>query len=214
MNILLVEDIESIIKGLTYSLEKSNYKLVIKTTIKDTKEYLLSNTNIDLIILDITLPDGNGFDLYKNQIKNMEIPVIFLTARDSEEDIVNALDMGASDYLTKPFRTGELIARINKILNKKTINVKNITYDLNKMCVYKDDNVVNLTTLELKILGLLFSNINKVVTRDKIIDSIWEWTGNDVNDNTVTVYMKRIREKLDSDIIITLKGIGYRIDEE
>ena len=82
------------------------------------------------------------------------------------------------------------------------------------MCVYKNDNVVNLTTLELKILGLLFSNINKVVTRDKIIDSIWEWTGNDVNDNTVTVYMKRIREKLDSDIIITLKGIGYRIDEE
>ena len=144
----------------------------------------------------------------------MEIPVIFLTARDSEEDIVNALDMGASDYLTKPFRTGELIARINKILNKKTINVKNITYDLNKMCVYKDDNVVNLTTLELKILGLLFSNINKVVTRDKIIDSIWEWTGNDVNDNTVTVYMKRIREKLNSDIIVTIKGIGYRIDEE
>ena len=81
------------------------------------------------------------------------------------------------------------------------------------MCVYKDDNVVNLTTLELKILGLLFSNINKVVTRDKIIDSIWEWTGNDVNDNTVTVYMKRIREKLGSDIIVTIKGLGYRVDE-
>ena len=144
----------------------------------------------------------------------MEIPVIFLTARDSEEDIVNALDMGASDYLTKPFRTGELIARINKILNKKTISVKNITYDLNKMSVYKDNKIINLTTLELKILGLLFTNINKVVTRDKIIDSIWEWTGNDVNDNTVTVYMKRIREKLDSDIIITLKGMGYRIDEK
>ena len=82
------------------------------------------------------------------------------------------------------------------------------------MSVYKDDKIINLTTLELKILGLLFTNINKVVTRDKIIDSIWEWTGNDVNDNTVTVYMKRIREKLDSDIIITLKGMGYRIDEE
>lgn len=122
--------------------------------------------------------------------------------------------MGASDYLTKPFRTGELIARINKILNKKTISVKNITYDLNKMSVYKDNKIINLTTLELKILGLLFTNINKVVTRDKIIDSIWEWTGNDVNDNTVTVYMKRIREKLDSDIIITLKGMGYRIDEK
>ena len=144
----------------------------------------------------------------------MGIPVIFLTARDSEEDIVNALDMGASDYLTKPFRTGELIARINKILNKKTISVSDITFDLNRMCVYKNNEMIGLTTLEVKILGLLFNNINKVVTRDKIIESIWEWTGNDVNDNTVTVYMKRIREKIDSDIIITLKGIGYRIDEK
>ena len=213
MKILLVEDNKSISDNLKYTFNMNNIDLDVTNNIKSTKDYLEYNKP-SLIILDVTLPDGNGFDLYKNQIKNMEIPVIFLTARDSEEDIVNALDMGASDYLTKPFRTGELIARINKILNKKTINVKNITYDLNKMCVYKDDNVVNLTTLELKILGLLFSNINKVVTRDKIIDSIWEWTGNDVNDNTVTVYMKRIREKLDSDIIITLKGIGYRIDEE
>ena len=213
MNILLVEDNLNIRESLEYSFKVKNINLVSKSNIKDTLDYL-ENNKVDLIILDVTLPDGNGFDLYKNQIKNMEIPVIFLTARDSEEDIVNALDMGASDYLTKPFRTGELIARINKILNKKTICIKNITYDLNKMCVYKDDKVINLTTLELKILGLLFSNINKVVTRDKIIDSIWEWTGNDVNDNTVTVYMKRIREKLDSDIIITLKGIGYRIDEE
>ena len=213
MKILLVEDNLNIRESLEYSFKVKNINLVSKSNIKDTLDYL-ENNKVDLIILDVTLPDGNGFDLYKNQIKNMEIPVIFLTARDSEEDIVNALDMGASDYLTKPFRTGELIARINKILNKKTISVKNITYDLNKMCVYKDDKIINLTTLELKILGLLFSNINKVVTRDKIIDSIWEWTGNDVNDNTVTVYMKRIREKLDSDIIITLKGIGYRIDEE
>lgn len=213
MKILLVEDNLNIRESLEYSFKVKNINLVSKSNIKDTLDYL-ENNKVDLIILDVTLPDGNGFDLYKNQIKNMEIPVIFLTARDSEEDIVNALDMGASDYLTKPFRTGELIARINKILNKKTICIKNITYDLNKMCVYKDDKVINLTTLELKILGFLFSNINKVVTRDKIIDSIWEWTGNDVNDNTVTVYMKRIREKLDSDIIITLKGIGYRIDEE
>lgn len=213
MKILLVEDNLNIRESLEYSFKVKNINLVSKSNIKDTLDYL-ENNKVDLIILDVTLPDGNGFDLYKNQIKNMEIPVIFLTARDSEEDIVNALDMGASDYLTKPFRTSELIARINKILNKKTICIKNITYDLNKMCVYKDDKVINLTTLELKILGLLFSNINKVVTRDKIIDSIWEWTGNDVNDNTVTVYMKRIREKLDSDIIITLKGIGYRIDEE
>lgn len=213
MKILLVEDNLNIRESLEYSFKVKNINLISKSNIKDTL-FFLEDNKIDLIILDVTLPDGNVFDLYKNYIKNMEIPVIFLTARDSEEDIVNALDMGASDYLTKPFRTGELIARINKILNKKTISVKNITYDLNKMSVYKDNKIINLTTLELKILGLLFTNINKVVTRDKIIDSIWEWTGNDVNDNTVTVYMKRIREKLDSDIIITLKGMGYRIDEK
>ena len=213
MKILLVEDNLNIRESLEYSFKVKNINLISKSNIKDTL-FFLEDNKVDLIILDVTLPDGNGFDLYKNYIKDMEIPVIFLTARDSEEDIVNALDMGASDYLTKPFRTGELIARINKILNKKTISVKNITYDLNKMSVYKDDKIINLTTLELKILGLLFTNINKVVTRDKIIDSIWEWTGNDVNDNTVTVYMKRIREKLDSDIIITLKGMGYRIDEK
>lgn len=213
MKILLVEDNLNIRESLEYSFKVKNINLISKSNIKDTL-FFLEDNKIDLIILDVTLPDGNGFDLYKNYIKNIEIPVIFLTARDSEEDIVNALDMGASDYLTKPFRTGELIARINKILNKKTISVKNITYDLNKMSVYKDNKIINLTTLELKILGLLFTNINKVVTREKIIDSIWEWTGNDVNDNTVTVYMKRIREKLDSDIIITLKGMGYRIDEK
>lgn len=213
MKILLVEDNLNIRESLEYSFKIKKIDLVSVSDIKSTLQYL-ENNKVDLIILDVTLPDGNGFDLYKDYIKEMEIPVIFLTARDSEEDIVNALDMGASDYLTKPFRTGELIARINKILNKKTISVSDITFDLNRMCVYKNNEVINLTTLEVKILGLLFSNINKVVTRDKIIESIWEWTGNDVNDNTVTVYMKRIREKIDSDIIITLKGIGYRIDEK
>ena len=213
MKILLVEDNLNIRESLEYSFKLKKIDLISKSNIKDTLE-CLENTTVDLIILDVTLPDGNGFDLYKNYIKSTSIPVIFLTARDSEEDIVNALDMGASDYLTKPFRTGELIARINKILNKKTISSGDITFDINRMCVYKNNEIINLTTLEIKILGLLFNNINKVVTRDKIIDSIWEWTGNDVNDNTVTVYMKRIREKLNSDIIVTLKGIGYRIDEK
>lgn len=213
MKILLVEDNLNIRESLEYSFNIKRIDLVSVPDVKSTLQYL-ENNKVALIILDVTLPDGNGFDLYKDYIKDMEIPVIFLTARDSEEDIVNALDMGASDYLTKPFRTGELIARINKILNKKTISVSDITFDLNRMCVYKNNEMIGLTTLEVKILGLLFNNINKVVTRDKIIESIWEWTGNDVNDNTVTVYMKRIREKIDSDIIITLKGIGYRIDEK
>lgn len=191
----------------------NNIDLDVTNNIKSTKDYLEYNKP-SLIILDVTLPDGNGFDLYKSELSKMNIPVIFLTACDIEENIVEVLNMGASDYITKPFRPLELIARINKILHKKTIKIKDITIDMNKMIVTKNNEIINLTTLEYKILNLLIENINKVVTRDRIIDSIWEWTGNDVNDNTITVYMKRIREKLNSDIIITIKGIGYRIDEE
>lgn len=213
MKILLVEDNKSISDNLKYTFNMNNIDLDVTNNIKSTKEYLEHNKP-SLIILDVTLPDGNGFDLYKNELSKMNIPVIFLTACDIEENIVSALNMGASDYITKPFRTLELIARINKILHKKTIKIKDITIDMNKMIVSKNDNIINLTTLEYKILILLIENINKVVTRERIIDSIWEWTGNDVNDNTVTVYMKRIREKLNSDIIVTIKGIGYRIDEE
>lgn len=212
MKVLLVEDNSNIRESLEYSFSENNIDLVSKSSINDTIEYLDYN-KVDAVILDVTLPDGNGLDLYKYHIMIKDIPTIFLTANDAEEDIVKAFEMGASDYITKPFRTLELIARLNRILNKKIIKVKDITFDMNKMIVYKNDKVVNLTSLELKILNLLFNNINKVVSRDKIIESIWEWTGNDVNDNTVTVYMKRIREKLGSDIIVTIKGLGYRVDE-
>lgn len=213
MKILLVEDNKSISDNLKYTFNMNNIELDVTNNIKSTKDYLEYNKP-SLIILDVTLPDGNGFDLYKSELSKMNIPVIFLTACDTEESIVEVLNMGASDYITKPFRPLELIARINKILHKKTIKIKDITIDMNKMIVTKNNEIINLTTLEYKILNLLIENINKVVTRDRIIDSIWEWTGNDVNDNTITVYMKRIREKLNSDIIITIKGIGYRIDEE
>lgn len=213
MKILLVEDNKSISDNLKYTFNINNIDLDVTNNIKSTKDYLEYNKP-SLIILDVTLPDGNGFDLYKSELSKMNIPVIFLTACDTEENIVEVLNMCASDYITKPFRPLELIARINKILHKKTIKIKDITIDMNKMIVTKNNEIINLTTLEYKILNLLIENINKVVTRDRIIDSIWEWTGNDVNDNTITVYMKRIREKLNSDIIITIKGIGYRIDEE
>ena len=213
MKILLVEDNKSISDNLKYTFNINNIDLDVTNNIKSTKDYLEYNKP-SLIILDVTLPDGNGFDLYKSELSKMNIPVIFLTACDTEENIVEVLNMGASDYITKPFRPLELIARINKILHKKTIKIKDITIDMNKMIVTKNNEIINLTTLEYKILNLLIKNINKVVTRDRIIDSIWEWTGNDVNDNTITVYMKRIREKLNSDIIVTIKGIGYRIDEE
>ncbi len=217
MKILLVEDNSMVAKGLIYSLNQQGYELIHKINVDDTKNFLKDN-KVDLIILDISLPDGNGFDLYKKYIKDKNISTIFLTAKDDEDDIVKGLELGAEDYITKPFSTKELIARINKILlrSKKNtvIKVKDIEFDIDKMVVSKQGKEVQLTSLELKILNLLFSNINKVVTRSYIIDKIWEWTGNDVYDNTVTVYLKRIREKLDSDIIITIKGIGYRIDEK
>ncbi len=217
MDILLVEDNESIINGLAYAFQKHNYQLISKTTFSASLEYLYEFTP-DLIILDVTLPDGNGFDLFKTIISKKEIPTIFLTAIDDENDIVNALNLGAEDYMTKPFSTKELIARMNRILmrkNKTSIKkVKDIQFDLDKMIVYKDNKIVELSSLEIKILHLLFINVGKAVRRSAILDHIWEWTGNDVDDHTITVYMKRIREKLDSDIIVTIKGIGYRIDEE
>ena len=152
------------------------------------------------------------------KLLNRKINTIFLTAKDDEDDIVRGLELGAEDYITKPFSTRELIARINRIILKENKNlvvkIKDIQFDIDKMEVFKNSTEVNLTSLELKILHLLFNNLNKVVKRDEIIEKIWEWTGNDVNDNTVTVYLKRIRKKLDSDIIKTIKGIGYRVDTE
>lgn len=218
MNILLVEDNKTIIKGLKYSFEKNNYNLIFKNNISDAKKFLADDFKLDLIILDIALPDGNGFDLFVNNIKNLNIPTIFLTVKDDEDDIVNGLNIGAEDYITKPFSTKELLARINKVLlrtkKKSTIIVKDIKFDLDKMIVYKNDKKIELTSLEIKLLSLLFTNIGKVVNRNIILDTIWDNTGNDVDDHTVTVYFKRIREKLGTDIIITVKGLGYRIDNE
>lgn len=217
MSILLIEDNESIAEGLVYAFKMNSYCLDYKTTMKDAIEYLNNNTP-ELIILDVSLPDGNGFNLYEDNIKKSQIPVIFLTARDDEDDIIKGLNLGAEDYMTKPFSTRELLARVNKIIlrNKKSsvIKVKDISFDLDKMVVSKNNIKVELSSLELKILHLLFINIGSVVSRNTILEKIWEWTGNDVDDHTITVYLKRIREKLGTDIIITIKGIGYRIDEE
>ena len=217
MKILLGEDNEILAKGLIYSLEQKKYQVIHTLNVENTLK-ILKTEKIDLAILDVSLPDGNGFDLYKNNIKEKNISSIFLTAKDEEDNIVKGLELGAEDYITKPFSIKELMARINRIIlrNKKNtiIQVQNIKFDMDKMVVYRDNENVELTNLELKILNLLFLNLNKVVKRSEIIDKIWEWTGNDVNDNTVTVYLKRIREKIKTDIIITIKGIGYRIDSE
>ena len=217
MDILLIEDSESIISGLEYSFKINNYQIKSVRTIKEAL-LVLEKNRPKLIILDITLPDGSGMSFYEHILRKYEIPTIFLTARDSEEEIVKALNLGAEDYLTKPFFTKELLARVRKIIlrnqNNAIIKVKDITFDLDKMEVYKKDRKVEVSSLELKILHLLFLNINKVVNREVIIDKLWEWTGNDVSDHTITVYISRLREKIGDEIIKTVKGIGYRIDEE
>lgn len=216
MNLLLIEDNKNIATGLIYAFKKNNHQLMFLTNVEDAKKYLQTNTPA-LIILDVSLPDGNGFDFYENVIKEKKIPVVFLTAKDDENDIVKGLNLGAEDYMTKPFSTKELLARVDKIIlrNKltKSIKVKNITFNFDKMICYRDNEVIELSSLELKIIHLLFNHVGKVVKRATILDRIWDWTGNDVDDHTVTVYLKRIREKLETDIIITVKGIGYRIDE-
>lgn len=218
-NILLIEDNESILKGLVYSLEQERFKVTTAMTIKDSKNLLESNNIYNLIILDISLPDGSGFDLCKYIKSNYNIPIIFLTAKDEEQDVVQGFDLGADDYIIKPFRTRELISRANNILRRynniqtNIITSSNIKIDLDAQRVYKNDDEIVLTALEYKILALLFTNINQTVSREKILDKIWDIAGNYVNDNTLTVYIKRIRAKLSpNDIIKTVKGIGYRIE--
>lgn len=217
MDILLIEDNDSIINGLQISFKENNYNLEYKKTVKDAEEYLKTYLP-DIIVLDVSLPDGNGFDLFKNVIKQKEIPTIFLTAQDDENDIVKGLNLGADDYITKPFSTKELLARMKRILlrNKKesVIKIKNIVFDLDEMKVTKNSEKIEFTALELKILSLLLYNKNKIVKRDTILDKILDWTGNFVDDHTVTVYIKRIKDKLEEDIITTVKGLGYRIDEK
>ena len=214
MKVLLVEDNLSIAKGLIYAFKQNEFEVSHAQNIKEA-ENMLKAEKFNIIILDIMLPDGNGFELYEKIKQDYFTPCIFLTARDDEDDIVKGLELGAEDYVTKPFSTRELIARMNKILLKgknNKIKVKDITLDLDKLVVYKNDQIINLTALEIKLLTLLFTNIGKIIKREYIIEKIWDWTRNDVNDNTVSVYIKRIREKLDSDIIVTIKGIGYRVD--
>ena len=218
MQILLIEDNLTIIKGLTYTLKQNNYEVYACKNLLEAISYLKDNPKLNLIILDVTLPDGNGITFFTDNLKNLNIPTIFLTAKDEEDDIVRGLEIGAEDYLTKPFSTKELLARINKILlhqkHNSILKVGDISFDMDKMLVYKDTIKLELTPLELKLLHLLFLNLNKLVSRNTILDKIYEWTGNDVDSHTITVYFQRIRQKLGTDIISTVKGLGYRIDYE
>ena len=210
--ILLIEDNEFIIKGIVYLLKQHNFDVDVVSTLSDAKKYLENNYN--LIILDLMLPDGDGIDFFKKNLTNQ--PTLVLTAKDDEDVISDALDNGVEDYMVKPFRAKELLSRINKIIRKNKdnnlIKVKNIVIDTDAARVYVDNVEVIFTSLEYRILLLLFQNLNRIVTREIIMEQIWDISGNFVEDNTLTVYIKRIREKLGSDIIKTIKGLGYRVD--
>lgn len=219
--ILLVEDNEAIIMGLKYSLEQEGFQIISSSSKKETEQILL-NEKVDIVLLDVTLPDGNGFDICKFIKQKLDIPVIFLTAQDEETSVVVGLDLGADDYVVKPFRTRELISRINSVLRRydksiemsNIIQYKNIKIDTNSAKVYKNNQEIIFTSLEYRILLMLFSNQNKLITREELLDKIWDIAGNFVNDNTLTVYIKRIREKLNDDTIIkTVRGLGYRIGD-
>lgn len=218
MKLLLVEDNESIAQSILYFLIKKHDEAFWCRDFGEAEKQLSVDDGFDIAILDIALPDGNGFSLYEQLVKAKGIPAIFLTAKDDEDDVVKGLMLGADDYVTKPFSIKELYARITKIVTRNKVETKitvaDISFDLDRMEVTKDGKTIELSSLEIKLLALLFENINRVVSRTAILDRIWDWTGNDVDDHTVTVYIRRIREKLGTNIITTVKGIGYRIDRK
>ena len=223
--ILLVEDDESIRLGLRYYLEQESYQVLENSTVKEAIRTVEDDPEIDLILLDLNLPDGNGFDLFRTIKEKHDIPVIFLTANDLEVSIVMGLDMGADDYITKPFKARELISRMKAVLrrtkgkqNSNVIQIRDLAIDLEQAKVLKNGVDVMLTALEYKILLILALNPNTVFTREKILADIWDVNEAYVNDNTLTVYIKRIREKIEDDpmhpkIILTVRGVGYKVGD-
>lgn len=214
MKILIVEDNSIIRDGLVYYLTNEGFEVDSCSLIEDA---ILKIKDIDLAVLDISLPDGVGFDLCKTIKSSLNKPVIFLTARDTDEDIETGLTL-ADDYIIKPFRNRELLLRINNLLNRSEITniikIKDIEIDTTKSLVYRSSEEVNLTALEYKLFVLLAKNKNQVIETDYLLDYIYDLTGNYVEDNTLRVYIKRIREKIGTDIIKTIKGVGYKVYED
>lgn len=224
--ILLVEDDKNIAITISYYLQQEGFTINTAKTVKEGIEKI-KNNEYDLMLLDINLPDGTGYALYQEMKNIQEIPTIFLTALDEEKDIVKGFDLGADDYITKPFHAGELLSRIKNVLrhNIKTakkeieekIKIKNVEINLSCGKVLKEGKEIELTALEYKILVMLFENRGKMITREQILSYIWDSEENFVNDNTLTVYIKRIREKIEDnpnkpEIIKTVRGLGYKIE--
>lgn len=224
MNVFLLEDDEAIGIGLKYSLENEGYTVTIATSVKSAFE-IINKEKFVLYILDLTLPDGSGYDVCK-KIKTIgDFPVIFLTAYDDEVNVVMGLELGADDYISKPFRVKELIARIKSVLrrynreSKGIIKIGNVLINTNKATVFKNGQEVILTAMEYKLFLILLNNRGNILSRNKLLEYIWDVEGDFVNDNTLTVYIKRLRDKIEDDpsapmIIKTIRGLGYVIEND
>lgn len=213
--ILLVEDNPLTLKGLSYLLERENYRVDAATTSESAREKLNSG-HYDLILLDVSLPDGNGFDLAKKICaSDSKIPFIFITALDDEADIVRGLELGADDYITKPFRNRELLLRVRNALGRQgksseEIKIGEFVLDSASGSFTVGGRAVPLTALERRLLACLMENAGRIVTRERLLDEIWDASGKTVNDNTLSVYLKRLRGKLgDASAIATIKNVGY-----
>ena len=224
MNVFLLEDDEAIGIGLKYSLENEGYTVTIATSVKSAFE-IINKEKFALYILDLTLPDGSGYDVCK-KIKSIgDFPVMFLTAYDDEVNVVMGLELGADDYISKPFRVKELIARIKSVLrrynreSKGIIKIGNVLINTNKATVFKNGQEVILTAMEYKLFLILLNNRGNILSRNKLLEYIWDVEGDFVNDNTLTVYIKRLRDKIEDDpsapmIIKTIRGLGYVIEND
>lgn len=224
MDILLLEDDNAIGIGLSYSLENEGYSVTVAKTVKQALDIIRSRV-FTLYILDLTLPDGSGYDVCKEIKKQGDYPVIFLTAYDDEVNVVMGLELGADDYISKPFRVKELLARIKTVLrryNKDTadgiVTVADIKINTNEAKFYKNGSEIILTAMEYRLFLTFINNRGIVLTRQKLLEDIWDVAGDFVNDNTLTVYIKRLRDKIEEDpaqpsIIKTVRGLGYILEK-
>ncbi|MGM0641136.1 MAG: response regulator transcription factor [Thermotogota bacterium] len=223
MKILLVEDDDSLATGIMYALGKENWKIESVINKKQALEKI-NNNSYDFFLLDIMLPDGNGFEICEHIRKEKDSPIIFLTARDEEVNIIKGLDMGADDYITKPFSIGELTSRIKAIYrrvnnkNNDLLDFGNIRINLSKQEVKRNGELVKLTPTEFKILNILCLNSLKVMSKEKIIQSLYDAVDEMYDENTLSVYIRRLREKIEENpskpkLIKTIRGLGYKFDK-
>lgn len=213
VKILVVEDDAFLRDGLCEMLGKEGYKAVAAGTAEQAKAELTQNT-FDLIMLDVMLPDGNGFEMCSDiRAENEAVPILFLTACDDEVQVVRGLDAGADDYITKPFKLLELLSRIKALLRRSKVSVyrsENVVIDLKTMTVKKDGANLFVTPTEFQILSTLIRNNGVIVTRSVLLEHIWDEGGSFIDDNTLSVHISRLREKIGGEHIVTVRGVGYR----